>query len=190
MLSDASEGMVRDAHREIESLHFDFTVFDCESIPFEDESFDLVVANHVMFYCKDIQKALSEIYRVLKPEGRLICSTYGLNHMKEVTELVQIFDEKVVLSSNSLVNRFGKENGQAQLADYFSDIQWKQYDDQLNVDNAEALIAYILSCHGNQNEHLIPKYKEFCAFVRSKTKNGFVITKDAGIFVAKKQNNS
>ena len=139
-----------------------------------------------MFYCKNIQNALSEIYRVLKPEGRLICSTYGLNHMREVTELVQLFDSKVVLSSDSLVDRFGKENGLVQLEKFFSDVQWKQYEDQLIVDNAEALISYILSCHGNQNEHLIPKYKEFCDFVRQKTKTGFVISKDAGIFVAKK----
>lgn len=186
VLSDSSEGMVRDAHREIERDNFEFVVFDCEEIPFEDESFDLVVANHVMFYCKDIQKALSEIYRVLKPDGRFICSTYGLSHMKEVTELVQLFDPKVVLSSNSLVDRFGKENGKLQLENLFNDVVWNQYEDCLMVDNAEALISYILSCHGNQNEHLIPKYKEFCDFVREKTKKGFVISKDAGTFVAKK----
>ena len=53
--------------------------FDCARIPHEDRSFDLVIANHVLFYCEDISAVCSEIQRVLTPGGKLICSTYGKN---------------------------------------------------------------------------------------------------------------
>ena len=55
-LSDISSGMLRDARRAIGSsdTRFAFRAFDCRKIPCKDESFDLVIANHVLFYCDDI----------------------------------------------------------------------------------------------------------------------------------------
>ena len=41
----------------------------CEKDRAKDESYDLVIANHVLFYCKNVNKALDEIVRVLKPGG-------------------------------------------------------------------------------------------------------------------------
>ena len=123
-LSDVSEGMLRDARRALgmEDSRFDFQVMDCQKIPYLENRFDLVVANHVLFYCDNLQKALSEIRRVVKPEGRLVCSTYGHDHMKEVSELVQEFDEHIVLAADKLYEKFGRENGVEILNSYFSDV--------------------------------------------------------------------
>ena len=38
----------------------------------------------------------------------------------------------------------------------------------------------------NQNRYIVDRYKEFAAFVRKKTEGGFHITKDAGVFIARK----
>lgn len=193
VLNDISEGMLRDTRREIEQLEeqvppsrFSFHAFDCHQIPYADNSFDLVIANHVLFYCNDLAVVLEEIKRVLKPNGRLICSTYGAAHMKEVTSLVQSFHSQITLSADKLYERFGLENGTDLLKPYFSDVQMKVYEDSLNVDQAEPLIEYILSCHGNQNQYILERYKDFRTYVEKKTKNGFHITKYAGIFVCKK----
>jgi hypothetical protein len=72
------------------------------------------------------------------------------------------------------------------LAPYFSKIKRKIYDDELIVDEAEPLIEYIISCHGNQNQYLLDRYKDFRSFVEKKTKKGFHITKYAGIFTCTK----
>ena len=52
-----------------DSRIFLFVRFNCETIPYEDASFDLVLANHVLFYCEDVDTAIEEIARVLKPGG-------------------------------------------------------------------------------------------------------------------------
>ena len=187
-LSDISEGMLRDARRAIgmEDSRFTFQVFDCHQIPCEDESFDLVVANHVLFYCDDVSKVCQEVRRVLKPGGCFLCSTYGRNHMKEVSRLVQGFDDRIVLSADKLYERFGKENGAEILKDYFSENEWREYEDYLLVPEPEPLISYVLSCHGNQGQYIAERYKEFRAYVKRKTDVGFQITKEAGIFICKK----
>jgi len=186
VLSDISEGMLRDTRRAIgiSDTRFTFQAFDCHDIPFEDNFFDLVIANHLLFYCDDIMKACQEIHRVLKPGKKLICSTYGANHMKEVTNLVHSFDSHIELSAEHLYERFGLENGSRYLSSIFQNTICLRYDDFLLVDTSESLISYILSCHGNQNQILLPHYKEFRSFVDQKVKHGFRITKDAGIFIS------
>lgn len=187
-LSDISEGMLRDTRRAIgaNATNFSFKAFDCHKIPFPDESFDLVIANHVLFYCEDIQKVCKEVNRVLKPTGTFLCSTYGKNHMKEVSQLVQEFDDRIVLSADKLYESFGHGNGKQILNPYFSKIEWKLYEDSLLIPEPEPLISYILSCHGNQNQYILDRYTEFRSFVKKKTIDGFHITKEAGIFLCEK----
>lgn len=186
VLSDISEGMLRDARRNIgqDDERFTFEAFDCMQIPYEEHSFDLVIANHVLFYCDDPDAVFREIRRVLKPGGRFICSTYGSSHMKEISELVQQFDNRIVLSAEKLYEQFGLENGQSLLERYFSEVSCVRYEDSIELDRAEPLIEYILSCHGNQNQILLDRYKDFRAFTEKKVDGGFRITKDAGIFKA------
>ena len=212
LLNDISEGMLRDTRREINLLEqqrlaaskvehaaasgnpmiasddtrFTFEAFDCHTIPYADNSFDLVIANHVLFYCNDLNAVLEEVRRVLKPDGHFVCSTYGASHMQEITHLVQDFNPQITLSADHLYERFGLENGASLLAPYFSSIDMKCYEDGLFVTESEPLIEYILSCHGNQNQYILDRYKDFHAFVSRKTKKGFSITKNAGIFVCKK----
>ena len=184
-LSDISDGMLRDARRNIgqTDAHFDFSAFDCHQIPFEAAAFDLVIANHVLFYCEDIQTVCDEVCRVLKPHGTFICSAYGSSHMKEISELVQHFDSRIVLSAEKLYDRFGLENGASLLSNAFADVRCIRYEDCIKLNQAEPLIEYILSCHGNQNQFLLNRYKDFRSFVEKKTSRDFHITKEAGIFI-------
>ena len=204
VLSDISGGMLRDARRTLGQViekerqtgagltdkvwdsRFSFRTFNCETIPYEDASFDLVLANHVLFYCEDIDTVSAEIARVLKPGGVFLCSTYGKEHMKEISQLVSSFDDRIVLSSTSLYDCFGKENGTDILAPHFSQITWRQYEDYLTIPEPEPLISYILSCHGNQNQYILEHYKEFAAYVKKKTTPSLHVTKDAGCFLCTK----
>jgi ubiquinone/menaquinone biosynthesis C-methylase UbiE len=49
-----------------------FTGASGESLPFEDESFDVVLSNGAFNLIPDKAQALGEMFRVLKPGGRLM----------------------------------------------------------------------------------------------------------------------
>lgn len=188
-LSDVSEGMIREIRRDdrLDNNLFTFEVVDCHDIPHESEIFDLVIANHMLFYCQDIPAVLGEVRRVLKKDGHFLCSTYGQMHMKEINELVREFDDRIVLSAEHLYERFGRENGRGILEQYFQEVVWCPYDDSLKIDVPEPLIEYILSCHGNQNRYILDRYTKFRSFVIKKMSyGGMTITKDAGAFLSKK----
>lgn len=181
-LSDISEGMVEEVRNKLGS-DFNCIVADAEKIPFKDKYFDTIIANHVLFYLNDLNLGLKEISRVLRPNGILYCSTYGKNHMKEITEIVQSFDSRINLSNYSLYDIFGLENGESILSKYFSNIQRMDYRDSLEITESKPLIDYIMSCHGNQNEILGPRLNEFKEYIEELLKNNgkIVVTKQAGL---------
>lgn len=184
-LTDISEGMIHDAEENLKRKEcFSFAQMDCQEIPYPEGSFDIAAANHVLFYVHDIPKALSEISRVLKPGGVFYCSTYGQEHMKEISQLVKEFDSRIVLSPVNLYEIFGLENGEEQLLPYFSRVETYLYKDSLEIDDVKPLLAYILSCHGNQDEYLANRYEEFRQFLQGKLekKGTLHITKQAGVF--------
>ena len=183
-LSDISEGMVEEVRNKLGS-DFNCIVADAEKIPFKDSYFDSIIANHVLFYLNDLNLGLKEIDRVLKSDGIFYCSTYGKNHMKEITEIVQNFDSRINLSNRSLYDIFGLENGEDILSKYFSNIQRMDYQDSLEITESKPLIDYIMSCHGNQNEILGPRLNEFKEYIEELLENNdkIVVTKQAGLFI-------
>ncbi len=185
LLSDVSAGMVAEAEKRIgEDAHFSYACFDCMQLPLPDQSQDIVVANHVMFYVKYPEKALAEIRRVLRSGGVFVCSTYGRNHMKEISALVQEFDPQISLSQVKLHEAFGLDGGEEQLRPFFEHIEKRRYVDELRVTDVMPLLDYIMSCHGNQHEYLDVRYERFKSFLREKlSRKGYIkITKDAGMF--------
>lgn len=187
-LSDISEGMVEEVRNKLGS-DFNCIVADAEKIPFKDSYFDSIIANHVLFYLNDLNLGLKEIDRVLKSDGILYCSTYGKNHMKEITEIVQSFDSRINLSNHSLYDIFGLENGESILKEYFFNVQRMDYQDSLEITESKPLIDYIMSCHGNQNEILGPRLNEFKEYIEELLKNSgkIVVTKQAGLFICNRK---
>lgn len=183
-LSDISLGMVEEVRKKLGS-DFNCIQVDCESIPFKDAYFDTILANHVLFYVKDLEKGLEEITRVLNENGVLYCSTYGSNHMKEITDIVQTFDSRIALSQTKLFELFGLDDGDRILQKKFNCVEKRLYQDHLEICEAKPLIDYIMSCHGNQNEFIVPRMKEFREYIDSLLEKGPIyITKEAGIFIA------
>ena len=200
-LTDISEGMLEAARESLETEcpdAFRYTVLEAgtegQILQFVTEHFgndhklDIIIANHVLFYIKNLDESLEEFTMVLKQGGILYASTYGKNHMKEITELVQEFDSRIKLTEVALYEQFGIENGREMLERYFSKVEFRMYEDELVVGDAKALADYILSCHGNQKEILANRYEEFTRFLEEKIrKTGAIhITKEAGVWIAEK----
>jgi ubiquinone/menaquinone biosynthesis C-methylase UbiE len=188
-LSDLSSGMVRSAKGRLKERGsiFSYHCFDFQDIPFADASFDVVIANHALFYAKDREKALREIKRVLKKAGFFYCSTYGKQHMKEIELLVKEFDDRIALSDVKLYDIFGLDSGEKELSAFFSTVNKHLYEDHLLVTDLRPLAEYIYSCHGNQMDYLIGRQDSFEKFLQRKIgRKGLFITKDAGMFCCRK----
>jgi arsenite methyltransferase len=71
---DMTPEMIVKARNNPESLglmNVEFVLGEIEDLPLQDASFDLVISNGVFNLCPDKPKVLGEIFRVLKPGGRL-----------------------------------------------------------------------------------------------------------------------
>ncbi len=73
-VTDLSPGMVKVATRNGENLglEIDGRVADAEGIPYDDDTFDLVVGHAVLHHIPDVELSLREVVRVLKPGGRFV----------------------------------------------------------------------------------------------------------------------
>jgi ubiquinone/menaquinone biosynthesis C-methylase UbiE len=73
-VTDLSPGMVAVAERNAASLGFQVQgrVADAERLPYDDDSFDLVIGHAVLHHIPDVELALREVLRVLKPGGRFV----------------------------------------------------------------------------------------------------------------------
>ncbi|MGZ7108448.1 MAG: class I SAM-dependent methyltransferase [Methanobacterium sp.] len=147
VLSDFSEGMLNDAGRILgkASGRFDYEIIDAQEIPYAHESFDIVIANFMLYHVPDRNKAISEISRVLKNEGTFYATAFGIQNMKELTDIVRDFNNKIYDPLQSLARAFGLENGKKQLLKYFEDVKIMKYSNYLEVTEAIPMVNFILS---------------------------------------------
>lgn len=186
VLTDLSAGMLIQAQRNLKECHrgFHFYVVDAQAIPFERNSFEVVIANHMLYHVPDRAQALTEIQRVLRPGGHFYASTIGNEHLKELSELVARFEASLTCWGKLPSDSFNLENGAAQLGAYFGDVALQRYPDALNVTEAGLLAEYILS---GRIELSAEQQLELARFVEQALKaNGgrLYITKDSGVFAA------
>ncbi len=84
---------------------------DVASLPFKDESFDLISAVETIYFWPNPLEALKEAYRVLKPNGYLIVVNEDdggdedkVNHLLSIMPAMKFYDENAL---TSLLNQAG-----------------------------------------------------------------------------------
>lgn len=191
-LTDFSDGMLKDAKKNLgeKRSRFNFKIVNAENIPFEDESFNVVIANHMLYHVPNINKALKEINRVLKSEGILFASTVGKNHMKEIREIISTFDIYSLTSESwESTDSFQLENGLKIVSEYFNMVELKRYKDNLKVTDPVYILDYIFSMPGNNEVNLSSKdLKKIYDYLEDNIneKENIYITKDTGYFKGNK----
>jgi SAM-dependent methyltransferase len=63
---------------------------EVQDLPFEDGQFDCAVAAWMLYHVSDIDRALSELARVLHPDGHLVAVTNSREHLRELKDLLGI----------------------------------------------------------------------------------------------------
>ncbi len=190
-LSDFSEGMLQNTKEKLNKVEHDFTykVIDVQDIPYESESFDVVIARHMLYLVPDIEKALSEIKRVLVKGGKFYVTTNASEAMAELNKLMEKFDSKIGLSNNGMCERFESENGQLLLNKYFDEVRINTLSGKIIVDKAEPVVSYKASTIKGSSVLVGKKKQEFNRYIENYIQeNGEIsITTKACIFQAKKK---
>ena len=62
---------------------------DAAWLPFPDRTFDVVVANAMLYHLPDLDAGVRELARLVADDGRLIATTFGHEHLREVWDLVR-----------------------------------------------------------------------------------------------------
>jgi ubiquinone/menaquinone biosynthesis C-methylase UbiE len=155
---DLAEGTLGQARARVqaEGLPVDCLIGDVEALPFADHSFDLVLANYMLYHVPDLDQAIAELRRVVRPTGTLLAATNGRGHMRELWQM----EEQALLhlgtapqTVTALLERaraaraqsFRLETGAEWLRRAFSDVRVERYPDALEVTEVEPLVAYLVS---------------------------------------------
>ena len=182
ILTDFSEGMLETAKANIgNKSNVEFQQADIQDLNFEDNSFDMVIANSMLYHVPDLNKGLREVRRVLKDDGTFYCSTMGENNFIErLAEWFQLGGEDFRPNHN-----FTLQNGREKLQVAFSDIEARTYPDSLHITDVDDLVSYLTSLASLKALNDVPaeKLKEI---IMEHAVNGVVdLPKEYGMFVAK-----
>lgn len=118
-------------------------IADAQELPFLDESFDVVMANHMLYHVADIDKAVREASRVLRPHGCFVATTNGRDGMKEFHDVhVATMDELGIPYVSHTGSSFDLENGADHLDPAFEQVELHRFDDVVRAPDPEPLVAY------------------------------------------------
>lgn len=182
VLSDYSLGMLETAKGNL-GIHpqLDYQVIDIQAIPFPDDTFDIVIANMMLYHVPDLHRGLSEVRRVLKPGGKFYCATYGEHGIMEfINDTLR--DQGI---HGEIGNTFTLQNGAEHLKQHFACVQMEVRDDGLAVTDISDFVDYVMSLSsltgivGNSREDLYQAFQE-------KAINGILyVPKEYGMFICK-----
>ena len=140
LLTDLSEGMLSEARANVgERDNVEYALADIQDLPFEDGSFDVVIANAMLYHVPDIEKGIREVRRVLKSNGTFYCATYGERNFSDV--LAEWFE----LDGDSFTpyHNFTLQNGEHMLKAAFTDVKTGLYEDSLRITDIDDLVGYL-----------------------------------------------
>lgn len=129
---DQSERMVELARaRGIADAH----VGDVQQLPFDDATFDTVVAAWMLYHVPDVDRGLAEIARVLAPGGKLVAVTNSVRHIEELRGLFGTL-------MPGFERVFNSENGEEILRRHFATVERHDREVVATVERRELLEAY------------------------------------------------
>ena len=186
-LTDLSPSMVEvsllHARKQLENVQS--LEANVQNLPFETASFDLVVANQMLYHVPDPSLALAEVSRVLKPGGTLIASTVGPLHLLELFEIEALVFG--VRRDRSHADVFGSQNGREMLERKFVDIEWRQFEDALRCTNLADVVAYLTSVPPGEtaNSEELRQLRVEVEHRMHESAGVLEVTKDSGLFLAR-----
>lgn len=159
MAGDLSGGMLRRAQQHSLAASIRFVNLDAQRLPFADGTFDVVLANHMLYHVPEIERALAEIKRVLKKSGCLVAATNSADTMPELDTLTRRACTLLGFPKQDIRpphNAFALENGTMLMARYFRAVARYDIPSVLHFPEVEPVMAYIDSTQALRVPQLPP----------------------------------
>lgn len=157
---DLSFGMARQASNLLSADLIGIFNGDAQTLPFPDDAFDVVMANHMLYHVPDLDRALDEIHRVMKPHGMLLAATNSTLNMPEFDQLKwRAFGRLGVSDQNmdpfdSTTRSFRLEDGAGRLHHHFFAVVRHDLPGSLIFPSAQPVIEYLDSMRDLEEPHL------------------------------------
>jgi len=188
-LLDTSSAMIENAKENVTDLHqiVDYVCADAKKLPFHDNSFDIVIANHVFMFIDDLDTVFKEIARVLKPNGTLYCSCIGKNNMLEFEELVKEFTSSNYFVNDTLSENFSLQTGEEKLLTYFKNCKKNVRASYYLIDDYQLMADYLFSIDFikdiSADSYKKEKFVTLCKEKIEKQNYQFKVQTEAGYFI-------
>ncbi len=119
----------------------DAQVGDARNLPFEDGTFDCVVAAWMLFHLADIDAGVTELARVLRPGGRLVAVTNAEHHMAEL---------RAVAGAARWAHTFSRENGAEIIGRHFERVERRDANGWVTIDDHELVRGFVASLDADE----------------------------------------
>jgi SAM-dependent methyltransferase len=187
-LTDLSEGMVAAASTAVAPLEgldlVGVRTCDAQELPFSDDAFDVVVANHMLYHVPDPRRAALEFARVLRPGGVVMAATNGPQHLRAIADV-----SRAALGWSSLDatdGRFGRTTGEDILRSAFGSATWRRHPSTMVCTDPADVVAFIASSPAGQDasDEQMATLRDAVDARFAEEGGQMTITTEAGCFVA------
>lgn len=107
--ADISEGMMEVGRQKVKTAGIDHIIHfqreDCGNLTFEDSTFDAVTVAYGVRNFEDLDKGLSEICRVLKPNGHLLIVELSSPHKFPMKQLFSIYAKIIMPTIGKIISK-------------------------------------------------------------------------------------
>ena len=189
LLTDQSDGMISSA-REIlgRDTRFRFQVCAVEDLDLPPASFNIILANHMLYHVPDIPTAIAKVFELVAPDGTFIASTNGVAHLSELKSMLLELGEEYRFPQEDPT--FTLENGASFLSEKFPDIDRIDYTNDIDVPVVDPVVRFVRSIFdGTIYPSIEPRMDDFLEIVERRLRdgNGFVrITSRTGMFACRR----
>lgn len=149
------------------NLELDIQLVNFNKLPYENNTFDKVIADHVFYHLKKLDAVLDQIMRVLKPGGKLLATSLGENHIRVLENFLQVFDDRISLPTKTLKTTFGVGSGAKKLSQYGS-LKIEVFDNVICYNSGKDIYDLVMKLKPYSNiENYINEYNKakFISFV-------------------------
>jgi SAM-dependent methyltransferase len=187
-LSDLSPGMVREAVERCQGLPFGSVrgrEAEATVLPFEDDSFDTVIAMHMLYHVADPAKGIAEMYRVLRPDGVLAVTTNGAGNMRKIYELTTVFGSPPCDPAAAI---FGYDAAGRLMRSQFGNVTLSQHPASLRVTDPEDVFLALTSYPPGEeaDEAQLVRFRKAIADAFQQGNGVLEAEKETGLFISRK----